>query len=222
MRGKSWRVPWELRQWDGIKSLFKTNLSGLSCKLHTWLWNVSYCCWLYHVNPLASNDIACIVMFKILYVIYSWLYTATFKFWSAADYTGYLILAPEICTVYRATDWTISNTSSGTLLVHTTTSCTMVVCTTTGCTALVRTATSCSVVFHTSADCTVLAHTTPSHTVLVHIATSCTLLVCTTVDCIALVCTAVTRAVFIICRHLSVWLLLLYFKDPSHSQLCET
>jgi hypothetical protein len=29
------------------------------------MWNVTSCCWLYHVNPLASNDLAYIVLLKI-------------------------------------------------------------------------------------------------------------------------------------------------------------
>jgi hypothetical protein len=56
-------------------------------------------------------------------VMYTCLYKATLESWSAADYTGYLILVPEICTVYCATDWTVvvTNTPNCTVLVHTTT-----------------------------------------------------------------------------------------------------
>jgi len=39
------------------------------------------------------------------------------KFSSAAYYTGCLILAPEICTVHRATDLTVPNTPNCSVLV---------------------------------------------------------------------------------------------------------
>jgi len=39
------------------------------------------------------------------------------KFSSAAYYTGCLILAPEICTVHRATDLTVPDTPNCSVLV---------------------------------------------------------------------------------------------------------
>jgi len=39
------------------------------------------------------------------------------KFWFAADYTGCLSLAPDVCTVHHATEWTVRNTPNCTVLV---------------------------------------------------------------------------------------------------------